>query len=156
MQTLDIVLHREHKAWNSVTFDLEDETKKAVTSALQKAFPTLNNVELGVILADDDKLRALNKTYRGLDKPTNVLSFGYGETSFQKGILGDIFLSFETLEREADEQGKKFHHHYLHLIIHGVLHLLGYDHEHDPEAQEMEKLEIDILRDFNILNPYEF
>lgn len=105
--------------------------------------------EVTLLLADDAFMRRLNHTYRGKDKPTNVLSFeGEGEH------LGDIVLAFETIEREAREQQKSFHDHAVHLTVHGVLHLLGHDHENEKDAEAMERLEIKILKKLGISNPY--
>lgn len=106
--------------------------------------------EINVVFEGDKRLQELNKTFRGKNKPTNVLSFPYEEDP----LLGDIFISFDRVAEEAEEQGKRPEHHLLHLVLHGLLHLLGYDHETDEEAQEMENLEIKILAHLNISNPY--
>ena len=117
-----------------------------------------------VAFGDDAAVRVLNARYRGKDAPTNVLSFpaagpviepdigpdGEGETR----PLGDIVLARETVMREAGEQAVDFSHHVTQLIVHGVLHLLGYDHGVDAEAEEMEALEVEILSDLGIGNPY--
>lgn len=107
-----------------------------------------------ILLTDDKEVRGLNSNYRKKDKPTNVLSFPDGETHGDFISLGDIVLAYDTIAREADEQGKKFAHHAQHLVVHGVLHLLGYDHEIDDEADVMEKREIKILGLMGIANPY--
>lgn len=119
------------------------------------------NVEISVLLTNDEEIKDLNREYRGKDKPTNVLSFPQ-ETDLSSMcdleacvLLGDIVLSIETIQLEAKQQQKLMHHHLAHLIVHGTLHLLGYDHETDTEAEEMEALEIDILKRHNIANPYE-
>ncbi|HEU5047604.1 MAG TPA: rRNA maturation RNase YbeY [Rickettsiales bacterium] len=105
---------------------------------------------LSVVLADDAFVQGLNHQYRGKDKPTNVLSFpGEGEE------LGDIVLAFETLKREAKEQKKSFRAHCAHLVVHGVLHLLGHDHENDKDAARMEAQEIAMLAKLGFSNPYE-
>jgi probable rRNA maturation factor len=102
-----------------------------------------------VVLADDASLRDLNRTFRGKDKPTNVLSFeGEGEE------LGDIVLAYETVKREAKEQGKSFASHTAHLVVHGCLHLLGHDHERERDAEKMEALEISILARLGFPDPY--
>lgn len=105
--------------------------------------------ELAVVLADDAFVQSLNHMYRGKNKPTNVLSFaGEGES------LGDVVLAFETVAAEAAAQEKPIRHHLMHLVAHGMLHLFGYDHEREADAQKMEKLEIKILAKLRVKNPY--
>ena len=114
-------------------------------------------VEVSIVLADDKTVHALNKQYRGIDKPTNVLSFPIEDTREEGGqplLLGDVVLGFETVKREAELADKPLGHHVSHLIVHGVLHLLGYDHETDSDAAEMEPLETAILARLNIPDPY--
>ncbi|MCL2758213.1 MAG: apolipoprotein N-acyltransferase [Alphaproteobacteria bacterium] len=115
-------------------------------SLMGSPFGTMDR-ELSINLADDSKLRALNKKYRGKDKPTNVLSFETGDSE----LLGDIFIAFDTVERESREHGAEsrdvaFKNHATHMIVHGVLHLLGYDHLTDSDADRMEALEGKILK----------
>jgi len=105
--------------------------------------------EVSVVLADDAFVQNLNRDYRGKDKPTNVLSFPQDAP-----MLGDIVLAYETVVREAGEQDKSFDAHFSHLLIHGLLHLLGHDHEEDEEAEEMEALEVEILEKIGVKNPY--
>lgn len=119
-------------------------------------------IELNIRLTSDDVMQQLNKDFRNLDKPTNVLSFpAYHEdgpnffASNDLLPLGDIAFGYETIEREVKEQGKTFKDHFIHLLIHGTLHLLGFDHLTDDEAEEMEALEIRILKGLGIKNPYE-
>jgi rRNA maturation RNase YbeY len=104
-----------------------------------------------VLFASDEAVRALNAQWRSQDKPTNVLSFPAPDTA---GTLGDIALAYETCAKEADEQGKTLKDHAAHLFVHGLLHLLGYDHEADDDAAEMEGLEKDILARLGIADPY--
>lgn len=106
-----------------------------------------------LLLADDARLQDLNRRYRGLDKPTNVLSFPSGGA--QDGFLGDIAIAFETCQREAQAQGIAFRDHVAHLIVHGLLHLAGHDHEEDLEAERMESLETAILARLGIADPYD-
>ena len=115
-----------------------------------------DNTSLTILLSNDAEVQALNKQYRGKDKPTNVLSFPDGDVG-EDGVLqlGDMVLAYETVAREAVEQSKSFEAHLTHLVIHGVLHLLGYDHEEDVEAEAMEALEIALLARMGIANPYQ-
>lgn len=110
----------------------------------------VNAAEASVVLANDDFIQTLNRDYRGKDKPTNVLSFPQ-----DLPLLGDLIFAHETLKRECVEQEKSFDDHFLHLVIHGTLHLLGYDHIDDDEAEEMEALEIKLLDGLGVKNPYE-
>jgi probable rRNA maturation factor len=154
MFQFDIIINQEYSAWENLSFDIEKVTRETILHALENLLFSLKEGEVSVILANDEMLHHLNKTYRHQDKSTNVLSFGYGKKALDAGILGDIFLSFETVERESIKQKKTFHNHYIHLIIHGILHLLGYDHEYEDDARKMENIEIEILESLNISNPY--
>ncbi len=122
------------------------------------AVPPPTVVELSILLADDDRLRQLNRTYRGLDHPTNVLSFGGDEMSAAGGgvphLLGDIAIAAQTTGREAEAGGKTMADHLSHLVVHGTLHLLGHDHENEPDATTMEQLERRILAGLGIADPY--
>jgi probable rRNA maturation factor len=116
-------------------------------------------IELGIRLADDSEQRRLNRGWRGVDRPTNVLAFpalerGRPIPSEAPLLLGDVVLAFETVACEAEEQGKPFPDHLAHLIVHGVLHLLGYDHDNDTEAVAMEQLETSILASLGVPDPY--
>jgi probable rRNA maturation factor len=111
--------------------------------------------EVSLLLADDAAVRALNREWRGIDKPTNVLSFSAAkQPPGSPPLLGDIAIAYETLAREAENEGKPFLHHLAHLAVHGYLHLMGYDHQADSEAEAMEALERDILRSLRIPDPY--
>ncbi|RKQ69497.1 putative rRNA maturation factor [Litorimonas taeanensis] len=107
--------------------------------------------ELSIALSDDAQIRCLNREYRGKDKPTNVLSFPVPPPA---PLLGDIVLAYETVESEAKEKNISFDNHLSHLIIHGFLHLQGYDHINEEDASIMEALEIQALTLLNIDNPY--
>lgn len=132
------------------------ELKKLARKACKAALRGKKGEALSIVLADDEYVQQLNKQYRGKDKPTNVLSFPADahDPMAEPGYLGDMVISIDTLKREATVQGKKFDHHYLHLVVHGMLHLLGYDHEVEQDAQKMESLEIEILKEMGIPNPY--
>ena len=111
--------------------------------------------ELSILLTNDEEQQALNKQWRGKDASTNVLSFPQIEPFGPVvGILGDITLARETLEREAADLGKSFADHYTHLVVHGFLHILGYDHMTDEEALQMESLETQILASLGVEDPY--
>ena len=115
-----------------------------------------DDVLLSVKLSDDAEVQAMNRDFRGFDKPTNVLSFPVWDEDpdEEKLYLGDIIIARETLEREAGEQSVSVLAHLQHLIIHGVLHLFGFDHIEDAEAEVMEDLEIRILARLGVDNPY--
>lgn len=116
--------------------------------------------ELAVMLTDDAGIRTLNSNWRGIDKPTNVLSFPALQPTGGSGpddaprMLGDIAIAYETTRQEADDEQKPFDHHLSHLAIHGFLHLVGYDHETDDDAEAMESLEQEILAQLGIPDPY--
>jgi probable rRNA maturation factor len=111
---------------------------------------------ISLLFTDDADMQHLNKTWRGKDKPTNVLSFPAVSNVANSDVrpLGDIVLAYETVVREATEADKPVAHHVQHLLVHGVLHLLGYDHEDDLQAQAMEDRERDTLRQLGIPDPY--
>lgn len=110
--------------------------------------------EVSLLFCDDARIRELNRQFRAKDKPTNVLSFPGPEPLEEARFLGDIALAFETIDREAQEQGKTLEGHCRHMIVHGFLHLLGYDHEDADEAEEMEASEIRALHALGVENPY--
>lgn len=118
----------------------------------------LRQAEVCVVLNDDDGVRALNRQWRAKDRPTNVLSFpAMAEAVPLDGmpwVLGDVVLALETVVREAREQGKTVDAHFSHLLVHGMLHLLGFDHETPRQAARMEPLEVAILETLGIADPY--
>ena len=132
----------EHEPWREAVPSVETLTETALAFISQ---------ELSILLADDATITQMNQQYRGKDRPTNVLSF----PSDQPDYLGDIIIALETLQREAAQQGKTLQDHYTHMLIHGALHLQGYDHETDEEAEMMEAREIALLAKLKIANPYE-
>ena len=116
--------------------------------------------ELAVMLTDDAGIQTLNRNWRGIDKATNVLSFPALQPVGARGpddappMLGDIAIAYQTMRREADEEAKPFEHHLSHLAVHGFLHLVGYDHENNDDAEAMEALEREVLAQLGIPDPY--
>ena len=112
--------------------------------------------EVSIVLTDDSAIAKLNRDWRGVDKPTNVLSFPASGQKAGAGarLLGDIVIAYQTLERECENENRLFLHHLAHLAIHGFLHLSGYDHETDAQADEMEALETRIVSRLNMPDPY--
>jgi probable rRNA maturation factor len=145
--TLTILTHDDR--WKG----LAPTVKRAAEAALAKK--RLKKVAVTFVLTNDAEVKNLNRDYRDKDKPTNVLSFPDGSVDEGVTLLGDVVLAYETIAREAAEQGKTLKAHLTHLTIHGVLHLLGYNHEAEDEANTMESLEITILSTLGIANPYE-
>ena len=146
--TVDISI--QSPLWNG--HNSEATVRRAIAAA---ATDDTREAELSVLLTDDAEIRTLNAQWRQQDKPTNVLSFPPG--SHQQGpvkSLGDIAIAYETMRREADEEGKPFAHHLSHLAVHGFLHLIGYDHENEDDAEAMEALEVEILARLGIPDPY--
>jgi probable rRNA maturation factor len=155
--TIDIVV--ESPLWNDVS-DIESHVRRAAEAALP---PDHEDCELAVVLTDDQTMRALNARFRGKDAATNVLSFPAPASSQRTAegrrgepvFLGDIVIAFDTAKAEADAEGKEFCHHFAHLLVHGVLHLLGYDHCSDAEAEAMEARERAILGRLDMPDPYD-
>jgi probable rRNA maturation factor len=151
-------------AWANSCPGVEKLARAVARLALAKgsaeAAATLpGRTELAIILGDDAQQRRLNRDWRGIDRSTNVLAFPAWESGSPVPadaplLLGDVMLAFETVAREAQEQGKSLADHLAHLIVHGVLHLLGYDHATDAEAAIMETLETSILASLGVADPY--
>ncbi len=154
----------EYKDWanaEEVNFNIEELINNIlgiIISHHEDLFKNIENVNLGILLTDNSKIQKLNKEFRNKDKPTNVLSFpeheelyftdynSITEDTFTKDIyLGDIAISFDKLKEEALDMNISFKNHFEHLVTHSLLHLLGYDHEEDNEAEIMEALERNIL-----------
>lgn len=114
-----------------------------------------NNRELTIRIVDEEEIQELNKRWRGIDESTNVLSFPAGDNEIAPDYLGDIAICAPVIISEAKAQDKKPDAHWAHMVIHGVLHLLGYDHTEDEDANIMESHEINILRTLSFSNPYE-
>lgn len=158
-------------AWRDTLSEAEPLARRAARAALAAAkegvakegVTPAGEAEVGLVLADDATLGRLNRQYRGVEGPTNVLSFAAYEGAVSEGsapesngplLLGDVLLAYETVRRESEEQGKRFSDHLCHLVVHGVLHLLGYEHGCEAQAEAMERLEIAALADLGISNPY--
>lgn len=163
---LEIALDADEE-WDS-SRSWEQLARKAAEAAIaESAFPDLAEsdrpVELSVTLTSDDHVRELNAKWRNKDKPTNVLSFpmadeldlGRANVSAMELLLGDIVLAHGVCETEAAEKGVPLQQHATHLMIHGTLHLLGYDHQDDSQAADMEAREVRALHRLGIANPYE-
>jgi len=135
---------------------LEAVAETAIRAALKQSEAEVTGVtEVSVVLTDDAEQRELNRQWRGFDKSTNVLSFPQIEPFAPvSGLLGDITLARETVAKEAEEMGISFEDHFTHLVVHGFLHLLGYDHIEEEDAEEMEGLETEILASLGIADPY--
>ncbi|MBX3487332.1 MAG: rRNA maturation RNase YbeY [Candidatus Paracaedibacteraceae bacterium] len=146
--------------WKAVDVDW-DSVLTEITHVVLSEFDFDRNVDVNIKLTNDAEIQILNREFRNKDKPTNVLSFPSmteddldylpDDAHFH---LGDIALAYETIQHEANDQEKTLQNHVLHLTVHGLLHLLGFDHETDAEADEMETLEVDILAKQSIPNPY--
>ena len=133
---------------------------RAIAAAAEVVDADVGEAEIAVMLTDDAGIRTLNSNWRGIDKPTNVLSFpalqptGDGSPDEAPRMLGDIAIAFETTSGEADNEQTPFDHHLSHLAVHGFLHLIGYDHEKNDDAEAMETLEAEILAQLGIPDPY--
>jgi len=178
---VDILLSIEESGWQEAApagMSLDLLVERAARAALIAAAPNLRQGEVSIVLASDARVQELNREWRGLDKPTNVLSFPGGDPDdFEEDEeedepppareegredydgpppmqLGDVILAWPTVRREADEQGKPVAAHMSHLVVHGMLHLLGFDHEEEEQAGIMEGLEVAILAGLGIADPY--
>jgi probable rRNA maturation factor len=142
----------ESEAWKQMS-GAERTVRQAIEAAVSDAGPA--SAEVGVVLTDDARIRDLNREWLGNDKATNVLSFPApdsppGDTKF----LGDVVFALETIRREAEDEQKLFERHLAHLAVHGALHLLGFDHASDQDAEAMEARERQILARLGISDPY--
>ena len=142
--------------WLAAVTEPEAICRRAVAAVLARE--AVGPSEVSVLLADDRLIAELNRDYRGIDRPTNVLSFPAGSTERAPGqahiLLGDVVVAVETARREAAAQGRSAADHLAHLVVHGTLHLLGYDHEEDDEAEVMERREVELLSGLGIADPY--
>ncbi len=151
------------KVIDSDTIPANNLIEHWVKTTLQLENPDLNpdtEFELTIRIVDKDEIQVLNKTYRHKDKPTNVLSFPYEGFEFdvpeeiQLPLLGDLIICHDIVVEEAQQQAKTIEQHWAHMVVHGVLHLKGYDHLEDSEAEQMEALEVRILQYLQFSNPY--
>lgn len=143
--------------WREAPDAIDAIARRAVRVAWRSTGSGAREAEVSIVLGDDALVRRLNAAYRGHDKATNVLSFpAGGETGpdIAPRLLGDIVLAYETVAREAREQGKSVPDHAAHLCVHGLLHLLGHDHQGDADAVAMEALETAILAELGIADPF--
>ncbi|KQT84413.1 rRNA maturation RNase YbeY [Methylobacterium sp. Leaf466] len=155
----DIGIACDDERWAQTVADLDAFVVRAIEAALAVAPGAIEGErEISVLLTSDAAVRELNRTWRGQDKPTNVLSFpAPPQPGHAAGPapLGDVVLAYDTMLRESEEQAKPLAHHLAHLLVHGTLHLLGQDHETgDAQADAMEALEIAALRGLGIPDPY--
>ena len=129
------------------------ELERWVSAALQSQ--QLEDAEVSLYIVDEDESQELNSQYRGKDYPTNVLSFPFeAPPGMELPLLGDLVICRQVVEQEAVEQNKPLEAHWAHMVVHGSLHLLGYDHIEDEEAEEMEALERDIMQELGFADPY--
>lgn len=151
-KTIAVDLIHDDGDWSCLA-DAEALASTAAAAVAHHIPETPDGALVSIALSCDEVVAGLNGSFRNMPKPTNVLSFPAGQGG-PRGFLGDVILAEETIAREAAEQDTRFDHHVQHLIVHGLLHLLGYDHETPAEAGRMEALEITILADLGISNPY--
>ena len=163
MTEVNIEINIEEEKWQEELPNAEEIIKKSCLAALNEVgiLKYTEAVEVSILLTNDSFIQNLNRDYRHKDKPTNVLSFpmedfiaGNYTTTNNQIAIGDIIFAFETIKTEAIQQKKPFAAHLIHLSVHGVLHLLGHDHENDNDAEIMESLEIKILSILGVENPY--
>jgi len=156
----DIDIRIEAAGWRVPEIAAEARADEAARAALRYSQIDVDELELSILLTDDPTITRLNSEWRGKSGPTNVLSFP-GETPPETGtdpgipiLLGDIAIAFETVVAEAGAAEIPIADHLRHLVVHGVLHLLGYDHENDEDAERMEDCEIQILGTLGVPDPY--
>ena len=150
---IDVMIAFE--TWGTAIADIEYVCQRAAAEALAQSNHAAAEIEIGVLLCDDDTVSRLNSEYRGRAGPTNVLSFPIGcADAGPENHLGDVAIAFETVAAEAASSHLAIVDHLTHLVVHGVLHLLGYDHQSTREAEEMEALEVEILDRLGVADPY--
>lgn len=170
MTKTNLTITLNEPGWEEQIPDLQQLANNVLVNALEYVeanedidfLGTEKPVDINLCLSDDNEVHTLNRDFRGMDKPTNVLSFAaVDDPDFDRNTklfgeieLGDIIIALETMQREAAEKGIPLRDHFCHLFTHGILHLLGFDHIEDDEAEYMEEFEINILKRLNIKNPY--
>lgn len=157
--TVEIAVSHQGGNWSRALSGAENLVEAAASAAWRAGSgpeTAPGGAEISIALADDSLVRTLNREYRGKDEPTNVLSFPADDPGApdRARMIGDVVLALETVEREAREAGKSVAAHVSHLVVHGVLHLAGYDHQTDADAKAMESLETAILAEMGIADPY--
>jgi len=161
-----VEIAQEHKEWDQYS-ELNPEYFAQIVERVLSRYPNFSRVqevELSVLLTDNTKIKLLNNEFRGKDKATNVLSFPDIEIDWHRIVefevdseymyLGDIAFSYQVIKEESSLKSIDFQDYFKHLLIHAILHLIGYDHMHDEEAEVMEAIEIEILNSFGIKSPY--
>ncbi|NDV86392.1 rRNA maturation RNase YbeY [Aurantimonas aggregata] len=154
---MTVALAVETLAWDEAGLGDIASRAQAVFAAAARRIDLPDDIvsEIGLTLADDATVREANAEWRGKDKPTNILSFPMAGPGATPGpLLGDLILAYETVAREAALEDKPFDAHFRHLLVHGFLHLVGYDHVDESEAEAMERLEVEILAEMGIADPY--
>ena len=146
----------DHDAWRGAVADVEAVCARAAGATLARVAGVPPGAEVSMLLCDDDTVSDLNSRYRGQAGPTNVLSFpnGYAGAGPESNLLGDVAIAYETVSAEAEAAHLAIIDHLTHLVVHGVLHLLGFDHQTTPEAEEMEAIEIEILERLGVADPF--
>ncbi len=157
---------KSEKLWKSHKCASRSFVTKIVLKVLNHLsnFQKCDEVEVVLLLTNNEEMKGLNQQFRSKDKPTNVLSFPDIELDYKTILefivpkdyinLGDLAFSYEVIKLEAEERGVNFDDHFSHLVVHGLLHLLGFDHENDEDASVMEALELDVLKELSIPSPY--
>jgi probable rRNA maturation factor len=157
-QRLSVTVVEEDGDWSGFGPTEETICQAAAALARHSQIPIDQGSEASIVLASDALVRRLNRTYRGKDAATNVLSFPFqrppGAGPEAGSYLGDVVLAAETIQLEASERAIEPAHHLQHLVVHGLLHLLGWDHQTDTEAEAMERLEADILATIGVADPH--
>lgn len=156
MSAVCLDTERDCELWDALP-DAEAIAERALNVASElSGVPLLDGAELALLLSDDAHVKSVNQEWRAIDKPTNVLSFPSVEPQklARAPFIGDIIIAYETVKREAETEGKDFADHFTHLVVHGFLHLIGFDHQTDEDAKRMETLETRILAELDIPDPY--